>query len=95
MQRFDRQIGGRDRYRIAYLRAMAVLQLDETGPANAYRQAAVALAESIGLPGELWELYAGLGQASQAAAIVQSLATAIDDEVIRTRFLVEASRRYQ
>jgi DNA-binding SARP family transcriptional activator/predicted ATPase len=95
VQRFDRQIGGRDRYRIAYLRAMAVLTPGETDQANAYRQAAVALAKSINLPGELWVLYAGLGQASQAAAIVQSLATAIDDEAIRARFLVEASRRYQ
>jgi hypothetical protein len=94
VQHFDRQIGGRDRYRIAYLRAMAVLQSGETDQANIYRQAAVAPAESIGLPGELWALYAGLGQASQAAAIIQSLATAIDDEAIRARFLVEPSRLF-
>ncbi|HEY3231333.1 MAG TPA: hypothetical protein VGJ87_19045, partial [Roseiflexaceae bacterium] len=94
LQRFDRQIGDRRRYRIAYLRGLAVLQQYQGEPsqANAQRHAAIALASSIDLPGELWQLYAEIGQASRAAEIVQSLAAAIGDEALRTRFLDAAAQ---
>jgi predicted ATPase len=95
LQRFDKQIDDRRRYRIAYLRALAVLRQHqgEIDQPNAHRRAAVELAEAIGLPGELWQLYAELGQARQAAEIVQSLATAIGNQTLRARFLAAASRQ--
>jgi len=66
--RFDKQIGERRRYRIAYLRALAVADgfgavseatpLPETAVASglSHLREAAALAEVIGLPGERWPL---------------------------------------
>jgi DNA-binding SARP family transcriptional activator len=98
------------RYRLGYLRALAVLDLyPRDGPPSAaarqsglehLRQAA-ALAEEIGLPGELWQIDAKLGEAylangdeteaqrcfGRAADTVRSLAATIDDPGLRAGFL--------
>jgi tetratricopeptide (TPR) repeat protein len=93
--------GRRDR--IEYLRAYAGLaqwegQLEQT---LSHLEEAHALAEEIGLPGELWQieasradLYQSLveqvpaGQAyAQAATVVRELTGRIEDEALRTSFL--------
>jgi hypothetical protein len=95
LDRFDRQVGERQRYRVAYLRAKAVLaeaarQGEPTGHSESaanYLTEAKALAEVMGLPAELWPMLSALGQTEQAAAIAQSLAAALDDEPLRAGFL--------
>jgi hypothetical protein len=66
------------------------------------REAAI-LANEIGLPGELWQIQAALGELytsrgereqaeqafAQALALVQALAEKIGDEALRTNFLAE------
>ena len=63
------------RYRLPYLRALAALARYDKRElaALAYLREAVALAEAIGLPGELWQLYIALGEQERAAEILQSL----------------------
>ncbi|GAC1349171.1 MAG: hypothetical protein NVSMB27_19780 [Ktedonobacteraceae bacterium] len=100
---FGEGAGNTKRYRIPYLRALAVLHQWRGENEQAIRrlQEAAALAEEIGLPGELWPIQAVLGelyqrhgdenQASQAFAraveIVESLAAKIADEQQRATFL--------
>jgi hypothetical protein len=87
-QRFGERLSGQ-RYRIPYLRALAVLaqQRGEMEQANAHLREAASLAEAIGLPGELWQLYAELGERQKASEIVHTLAAKIDDEQLRSEFL--------
>ena len=73
----------------------------DTTQTIAHLEAANALAEEIGLPGEQWQILAVLGELyrakadeartrealGQAAQIVQTLATKIDDEGLRAGFL--------
>ena len=103
VHRFGERVGNRRRYRIPYLRSLAVLaQWDgDTEQAISHLQQAVQLAEEIGLPGELWQLLAALGGShrsdknetavqqafARAAQVVQSLAARIEDEQQRTTFL--------
>jgi hypothetical protein len=54
---------------------------------------AVALAESIGLPGDLWQLYAALGEVQKAARITGELAANLSDERQRENFLAETEKR--
>jgi tetratricopeptide (TPR) repeat protein len=110
VQRFGERIRDNRRYRIPYLRALAVLAqsygaFDE---ALANLEAASTLAHEIGLPGEIWQIQAALsdlyrqrgdvGQARQlsvqAAASVQSLANRIEDQRLRTAFLTTACARH-
>jgi tetratricopeptide (TPR) repeat protein len=93
------------RQRLPYLRALATLaQWDgETREAIEHLQEAAVLAKEIGLPGELWQIQAALGevymscgereQASQAfaraVASVQGLAEKMGDEARRSSFLAE------
>jgi len=97
------RFGNKGRYRIPYLRAEAVLAQweNEIDQAIAHLEAAQAIAEQLGLPGELWQVLAVLGELYQsckkkrqaqqafarAAQIVQSLADRIEDEQQRTTFL--------
>jgi tetratricopeptide (TPR) repeat protein len=108
-RRFGDRIGSNRRYRIPYLRALAVLA--QSGGAYdqalALLEAASALARDVALPGELWQIQAALGdlyrqrgnaaQAYQAfvqsAASVQSLANKIEDWGLRTAFLSAESVR--
>jgi DNA-binding SARP family transcriptional activator/predicted ATPase len=103
VRRFGERAGNKRRYRIPYLRALAVLaQWDnELDQAIAHLEAARALAEQLGLPGELWQILAALGELYQscknesqaqqafarAAQVVQSLAGRMEDEQHRTTFL--------
>jgi tetratricopeptide (TPR) repeat protein len=103
VSRFGERVGNRRRYRIPYLRSLAVLaQWDgDTEQAISHLQQALQLVEEIGLPGELWQLLAALGELYQAcknenqaqhafaraAKVVQSLADRMEDEQHRTTFL--------
>jgi len=109
VRRFGKHFGNKLRYRIAYLRAEAVLAQWEKKIEQAltHLEAARVLAEELGLPGELWQILAVLGelysscknksQAQQAFAravqIVQFLAANIEDEQQRTTFLSGQSVR--
>jgi hypothetical protein len=96
-------VGNNWRYRLPLLRSQAVLaQWDrDVAQAITHLQAALALAQEIGLPGEEWSILGALGglyadqgdqaQAQQAwndsAAIILRLAETIDEEDLRTGFL--------
>ena len=72
-----------------------------TGEALACLQEARTLAEDIGLPGELWQIWAALGELhaqrgepeeahgafTRATSIVERLAGEIEDEVLKEGFL--------
>jgi tetratricopeptide (TPR) repeat protein len=110
VRRFGEGVGDNRRYRIAYLRALAVLARWEgrAGQAIAHLEAANTLAEDIGLPGEQWQILAALGEMYRAAGeadmrrqaltrtaeIVQVLAANIADPDLRTEFLSQAQLRY-
>ncbi len=103
VRRFGERVGNRRRYRIPYLRALAGLARwdGDTEQAIVHLQQAVQLTEEIGLPGELWQILAALGELhrsdkneteaqqafARAAQVVQSLAARIEDEQQRTIFL--------
>ena len=73
----------------------------QTGEALTHLQEARALAEEIGLPGELWQIWAALGELheqrgepeeahsafSRAARIVERLAAEIEDDTLKEGFL--------
>ena len=61
---FTEATGDNRRFRIAHLRARAVLERweDETGSSIEQLREAEALANEIGLPGELWQIRAALGE---------------------------------
>jgi tetratricopeptide (TPR) repeat protein len=100
---FGKHVGGSRRSQVSYLCAFAVLERarGETVQAIGHLQEAAALAEDIGLPGELWQIEIALAESFQrrgdvsqaqsacerAAAIVQSLAEKIGDEGMRRAFL--------
>jgi tetratricopeptide (TPR) repeat protein len=102
VRHFGEQIGENRRYRIPYLRSLAMLsrpESDET--AIECLLEAKALAEEIGLPGELWQIQAEIGELRaergeareaqqaflQAAELAQLLAQKIADQNMRERFL--------
>lgn len=103
VRRFGELAGNKRRYRIPYLRALAVLARwdGDTEQAIVHLQKAVQLAEEIGLPGELWQILTAQGELYQscknesqarqafahAAQVVQLLAGRIEDEQQRTTFL--------
>lgn len=103
IEEFTHLIGENRRHRIVLLRMQAVLaQYDgETKHALEYLHEARQLAEDIGLPGELWQIQAALGEvyeargdyehahdaSTHAASIVRELADRIGDEALRTSFL--------
>jgi len=103
VERLGGIVGNNKRYRLPLLRSLAVLaQWDgDTDQAITQLQAAAALAQEIGLPGEEWSLLGTLGalyadqgdqaKAQQAwkasAAIILRLAKTIDEEDLRAGFL--------
>lgn len=103
VERLDKIMGNNKRYRLSLLRSLAVLaQWDgDKVQAVSHLQAAAALAQEIGLPGEegsilgaLGALYAGQGDQAQAqwarqasAGIILRLAETIDEEDLRAGFL--------
>ena len=102
LSRFGEHLGGSPRFRVAYLRARAVLKRWENKAAAAveHLQEAEALAGEIGLPGELWQIRAALGELheetgeeeeanrsfSLAAQGLRALAANIEDEGLREGF---------
>ena len=103
VRRFGERVGNKRRYRIPYLRALAVLARwdGDAEQAIVHLQEAARLAEEIGLPGELCQILAVLGELYQlckneslaqqvfarALQVVQSLADRIEDVQQRTTFL--------
>jgi tetratricopeptide (TPR) repeat protein len=103
VKRLGERVGGNHRFRLVYLRMLAVLaEWDgQTGEALARLQEARTLAEEIGLPGELWQIWAARGELHEqrgepeeahgaffrAAGIVERLAGEIEDEALKKGFL--------
>lgn len=91
------------RYRLSFLRSLAVLALweNDLDRAHDHLVEASTLANAIGLPGERWEILAALGDLndlkgevkrayrsfSQASEIVEMLAENIEDDELRKKFL--------
>ena len=102
-------VGNNRRYRLILLRSQAVLaQWDgDLGQATTHLQAALALAQEMGLPGEAWLIVGELGRLygeqgervqareayREAAKIVHHLAETIDEEALRGGFLAAAPVR--
>jgi tetratricopeptide (TPR) repeat protein len=102
-------VGENRRYQLLLLRSQAVLaQWDgDVAQAITHLQAALALAQEMGLPGEAWpilgelgRLYAELGEEAkardacgEAGAIIWRLAETIDDEGLREGFVTAVSVR--
>jgi len=97
------RLGPYPRYRVPYLRSLAVLATwdGQSEQAIGHLHEAAQVATDLGLPGERWQiqaalasLYEAIGQQEQArtafgeaAAIIQGLAEGIEDERLRTHFL--------
>jgi hypothetical protein len=95
VQRLGEGLGPNRRYRIPYLRSLAVLAAWEGHSEQAIdrlREAA-GLAADLGLPAEHWQIQAAGDPAqartarASAARIIQELAQGIKDEALRTSFL--------
>jgi len=103
VKRLGERVGGNRRFRLVHLQMLAVLaEWDgQTGEALRRLQEARALAEEIGLPGEMWQIWAALGELheqrgepeeahgafSRAARILERLAGEIEDEALKEDFL--------
>jgi DNA-binding SARP family transcriptional activator len=103
VQRLGERLGPYRRYRLSYLRSLAVLAAwdGHREQAIGHLRDAAQLAADLGLPGEQWQIQAMLGtlyeaggeQAQarttleKAATIIQGLAEDIEDEALRTSFL--------
>src|SRR5437660_7476995 len=97
------RVGANRRFRLPYLRSLAVLAAWEgqSEQAIGHLREAAGLAADIGLPGEQWQIQAALGRVyeaagdpvqartafGEAATIIQGLAEGIKDEALRSRFL--------
>ena len=103
VRRFAERARTNDRDRMSYLRSLAILSEAEGDVAGAIGRLleAEALAEGIGLPGELWQIWARIGELherrgetkearaafSAAAQTLRILAGKIGDEGLREGFL--------
>jgi tetratricopeptide (TPR) repeat protein len=103
VQRLGEHLGNYRRFRISYLRSLAVLAAWEghSEQAIGHLTEAAALAADLGLPGERWQIQAMLGRVyeaegepaqaqtafGEAATIIQGLAEGIGDEARRSNFL--------
>jgi tetratricopeptide (TPR) repeat protein len=103
VHRLGERVGPNRRFRLPYLRSLAVLATwdGQSEQTIGHLQEAAQVATDLGLPGERWQiqaalasLYEAIGQQEQArtafgeaATIIQELAEGIGDEVRRSRFL--------
>ena len=103
IRRLGGRIGNNRRFRLVHLRMLAVLHRwrGDAGGALERLREAEALAGEIGLPGELWQIQAGLGELheergepaeareafARASRVVRVLAGKIADEELREGFL--------
>jgi tetratricopeptide (TPR) repeat protein len=101
--RIGERVGENRRFRLVHLQMLAVLAEWDNQPAEALGrlQEARTLAEEIGLPGELWQIWAALGELheqrgeteeahgafSRAARIAERLAGEIEDDALTEGFL--------
>ncbi len=107
VRRVGRSVGDNRRNQVSYLRSLAVLarwEGDADAAVERLREAAL-LAEDLGLPGQLWQIRADLGELyeeqgedgearrafAETAQVVQALAEKIGEEGLRSSFLA-ASR---
>ncbi len=109
VERLGKIVGNNKRFRLPWLRSLAVLARwdADTDQAIEYLQVAAALAREIGLPGEEWSILGTLGalyadrgdqaKAQQAwkasAGIILRLAETIDEEDLRAGFLAAEAVR--
>jgi predicted ATPase/DNA-binding SARP family transcriptional activator len=103
VQRLGEHLGPYLRFRLPYLRSLAVLAAWEGRREQAIGHLCTAaqVAADLGLPGEQWQIQAALGREyeaggqpgqarsafGEAVTIIQGLAEEIGDEVLRTHFL--------
>jgi tetratricopeptide (TPR) repeat protein len=103
VERLSEVVGNNQRYRLILLRSQAALAQGDGDVAQAisHLQAALALAQEIGLPGEEWPILAALGGLyseqgkdvkargayGEAGTIIHRLAETIDDEELRAGFV--------
>jgi tetratricopeptide (TPR) repeat protein len=103
VKRLGERVGGNRRFRLVHLRMLAVLDRwdGQSGEALTRLREAATLAEEIGLPGELWQIWVALGELheqrgepeeahgafSRAARIVERLAGEIEDDALKEGFL--------
>ncbi|MDX1520458.1 MAG: AAA family ATPase, partial [Anaerolineae bacterium] len=103
VRRWGELVGEIPRFRVGYLRSLALLAKWDGDPQQAivYLQEALTLAEEIGVQGEQWQILLKLGQLYQtkgdeekasrtfekAVKIIKALAAEIDDEGLRAGFL--------
>jgi tetratricopeptide (TPR) repeat protein len=103
VERLGERVEGNRRFRLIHLRMLAVLATwdGRTREALARLQEASTLAQEIGLPGELWQIWSAIGEVyeqreepeeasdafSRAVQIVERLAGAIEDEALKQSFL--------
>jgi tetratricopeptide (TPR) repeat protein len=103
IERLGERVEGNRRFLVVHLRMLAVLNGwdGRIREALGRLQEARALAEEIGLPGELWQIWAAIGELheqrgepeeahaafSRAASIVERLAAEIEDEALLQCFL--------
>jgi hypothetical protein len=103
VQRLGERLGSNRRFRLPYLRSLALLAdwQGQSAQAITHLGEAAGLAAEIGLPEEQWQIQARLagvyeaaGEPAQArlawakaSAIIQRLAQGITDETLRARFL--------
>jgi tetratricopeptide (TPR) repeat protein len=106
VERLGKSVGTNKRYRLILLRSQAVLaQWDcDATQAIEHLEAALTLAQEIGLPGEEWPISGELGRLynergakekareayAEAAAIIRRLAETSDDEALREGFVTAA-----
>lgn len=107
VQRLGEQLGPNLRFRIPYLRSLAVLATWEGQREQAigYLCEAAQLAEELELPGEQWQIQTTLGRVyeacglqaqahiafDKAAALLHDLAEGIGNESLRASFLTTPS----
>jgi DNA-binding SARP family transcriptional activator/predicted ATPase len=107
--RLGKAVGTNRRYRLILLRSQAVLaQWDgDVAQAVSHLQAAIVLAQEMGLPGEAWPILSELGSLykemgeeakardayGEAGAIIRRLAETIDEVALREGFVTAVSVR--
>jgi DNA-binding SARP family transcriptional activator len=109
-RRLGESVGQNKRFRLVHLRMLAVLNRwdGDTEGALASLREAEALAQEIGLPGELWQIRAALGELYEergddagardafyrAAETLRSVAGRIDDPTLQASFLAAPQVRH-
>ena len=110
VRRLGESIGQNKRFRLVHLRMLTTLSRwdGDIGGALVHLREAEGLAQEIGLPGELWQIRAALGELHEecgdeapareaflrAAQTLRSLAGRIDEPALRASFLAAPQVRH-